>query len=406
VTELHKQIYTGGMPDEGRTRLVGISRGNPYSPHDSSGIPLHLFDALARRYPLVQRLDTRLPCWQRALVALTTVHPSRSRWIERYFKNLLAFKLLSRRSRAKLTAVTQPYDIVVQFNGLFRTLGAPYAIYLDNTYHESARAWAAWNPLRGHQLTRWYQLERALYHNALHLFAMSEFAARSLTSFYDVPPERVSVVGGGVNIAVHTPPPRPGATHPPTIIFVGKEFRRKGGDCLLAAFRQVRERVPGARLQIVGTDEAAAEPGVEFLGRVGNRDQIARLYAGASVFCLPSRFDPFPGVLIEAMAHGLPCVSTTVCGIPEIVLDGETGLLVPPDDSDALAGALVCLLSEPGRAAQLGAAGRRRTEEHLNWDRVVARMAPILDRLGREQTMPAPYSAGHQALAQSPEGLS
>ena len=140
--------------------------------------------------------------WQRALVAANTFHPSRARWTERYFKNLLTFDLLSRHSRRKLARIAQPYDVVLQFNGLFRTLGAPYTIYLDNTYHESARAWQEWNPLRGRLLTRWYARERALYHDAVHLFAMSAFAARSLTGFYGVPPERVSVVGGGVNIAV------------------------------------------------------------------------------------------------------------------------------------------------------------------------------------------------------------
>jgi alpha-maltose-1-phosphate synthase len=364
-----------------KTRLVGVSRGNPYSPHDFSGISLHLFNALERRYELVRRVDTRLPRWQRALVALTTFYPSRAWWAERYFKNLLAFRLLSRQSRLQLGAISQPYDVAIQLNGLFRTQGAPYTIYLDNTYHESARDWPGWNPLGGRQLERWYALERSLYHDALHLFAMSEFAARSLTGFYGVPQERVSVVGGGVNIEVLDGTRDPAPSRVPTILFVGKEFQRKGGDTLLKAFRRVRARVPEARLRIVGTEDVAPEPGVEVLGRIHDRSQIARLYAEATLFCLPSRFDPYPGALIEAMAYGLPCVSTTVCGIPEIVIAGQTGLLVPPGDDHALAGALLKLLTDGAVADRLGMAGRRRAEDCFDWDRVVERMAPVLDGL-------------------------
>ncbi len=376
-------LHTDAQPflENDRTRIVGLSRGDAHSPHDSSGIPLHLFDALARRYTLVGRLDTRLPRWQRAIVAGTTVAPMRARWAERYFKNLLAFDLISRHSERQLQAFAAPFDVALQFNGLFQTRGAPYLVFLDTTYHDAARHWPEWNPLRGQRLVGWYARERALYHEAQHVFAMSVYAKDSLTDFYGLASGRVTAVGGGVNIAVMAPPPRPPAGHSPTVLFIGKEFKRKGGDSLLVAFRQVRAALPGARLRIIGTGSVRAEPGVEVIGRIGDRALLARYYAEATVFCLPSRYDPFPGVLMEAMAHGVPCVSTMVCGIPEIVVAGETGLLVPPDDSAALAAALLRLLTDPAYAAQLGAAGRRRTEAHLDWDRVVERMAPVLDGL-------------------------
>ncbi|HEY8600717.1 MAG TPA: glycosyltransferase family 4 protein [Thermomicrobiales bacterium] len=360
-------------------RFVGISRGDPHSPHDTSGVPRSLFNALERRYTLVDRVDTRLPLWQQALVALATFHPQRTRWIERYFKNLLAFDLISRRTRVKLGAVAEPYDLVLQLNGLFHTQGAPYMLYLDNTYRDSALGWPDWNPLRGRRLAHWYARERALYQGANHIFVMAHYVAQTLGSFYAIPPERISVVGGGVNIDVATARTGLGEEHAPTILFVGKEFARKGCDTLIAAFRAVRAQRPEARLQIVGP-VVPVEAGVESIGRIADKRQLAQLYAEATVFCLPSRFDPFPGALIEAMAHGIPCVSTKVCGIPEIVSDGETGVLVPPDDPELLAGALLRLLDDPAYAARLGAAGRRRTEEHLNWDRVIERMGPALER--------------------------
>lgn len=363
-------------------RLVGASRGDPFNPHSVSGVAYHLFNALARHYPLVARIDTRLSRWQIGRVALATFHPSRERWQERYFKNIAAFKLQSRNSRAQLAHVAQPFDLVMQVYGLFRTVGAPYVVYLDNTHEQSVQHWPEWNPLRGQALEEWYASERTMYQHAQHVFTTSKIVAQSTVQFYGVPAAQVSVVGGGANFDTLPTLPTTERVREPVILFVGREYRRKGGDVLLQAFRQVRAQLPNARLQIVGTSDIAPEAGVEVLGSISNRQQISDLYAQASVFCLPSRFDPFPGVLSEAMAYGVPCVSTSVCGIPEIVLDEQTGLLVPHDDSHALAQALVRVLDNPAYAARLGATGRLRVEQHLNWDLVVDRMAPVLDRLG------------------------
>jgi len=358
--------------DTATPRLVGASRGDP--------LTRYLFDALARRYDMVGHIGTELQPWQHYTIALSTYRLSMPAWKERFWKSALAFRMRSNNSRFELARIGQPYDAVVQVHALFQTRGAPYVAYIDNTHHQSVEGWPAWNPLSGRDLERWYELERATYGRALHLFTMSEPAARSLVTFYGIPEERVTNVGGGANVAVL--PTLNDAPREPVILFVGHDFRRKGGALLLQAFRRVRERLPTTRLQIVGTSDVPGEPGVEVLGRIDDRARIAQLYAEASIFCLPSRFEPFGLVLIEAMAYGLPCVSTTVCGIPEIVINGETGLLVPPDDSSSLAAALLRLLEHPAYAALLGAAGRRRVEEHLNWDRVVDRMAPVLNDLG------------------------
>jgi glycosyltransferase involved in cell wall biosynthesis len=202
--------------------------------------------------------------------------------------------------------------------------------------------------------------------------------AESVVSFYGVPEERVSVVGGGVafdELPEHSTRPRE-----PLVLYVGADWRRKGGDRLIEAFRSVRAGRPDARLAIVGTQEPSPEPGVEVLGRVADREALADLYARASVYCLPSRFEPYGLSLLEAMAHGLPCVVTDVGALPEIVADGETGLVVPPDDNLGLSAALHRLLDDPRYARRLGAGGRERVERELSWDAVVQRMRPGLER--------------------------
>jgi glycosyltransferase involved in cell wall biosynthesis len=363
-----------------RLRIAAASRGDPNDPRTASGVAHHLFAALGRRYDLRGRVDVLARGWQRWLVALASFHPSRAAWPERFDKNLLAFRLQSWNCGRALRRLGDSFDVVVQVYGLFQTPVSPYVLYIDNTHALTCERWPAWNPFRGRDLNRWLRAERRLYQQAAHVFTMGTPAANSVIHSYGVMPERVSVVGGGANFD-ELPAVAARRSSAPTVLFVGRDFRRKGGDILFDAFRSVRTQVPDARLVVAGTDQAPREPGVDVLGRVRDRDAVARLYAHATVFCLPSRFEPYGLVLLEAMAHGLPCVATRGDAFPEIVEDGRTGLLVPHGEASALAGALVALLEDHERARALGAAGRRRVEETLNWDAVVGRMAPALEQV-------------------------
>ena len=105
---------------------------------------------------------------------------------------------------------------------------------------------------------------------------------------------------------------------------------------------------------------------------------LSVLFARASLFALPTLREAFGLAFLEAMAFGLPVVATSVGAVPEIVGDGETGLLVPPRDPAALADACAALLGDPARARRLGEAGRARVEERFGWDRVAARMLEVL----------------------------
>ncbi|MDQ2796834.1 MAG: glycosyltransferase family 4 protein, partial [Actinomycetota bacterium] len=275
------------------------------------------------------------------------------------------------------------HDVVLQTHALFELTDPRAVLYIDCTHQQSMRQWTDWNPLRGKELERWLERERRQYHAAAHLFAFSHQTRESIVVDYGVPAERVTVVAAGVNFE-HVPEQAlVGNTNtPPTILFVGNDFVRKGGEQLLEAFRVVRERVPDAQLQLVGTPHSiAAQPGVEVLGRVNGRGKMTRLYASADVFAMPSFFDPFPLVVLEAMAHGLPVVASPTCGVPEMVVEGRTGLLVPADTSmvERLADALVAVLTDPAKAAAMGRAGRERVTERFLWRHVADRMAPVLE---------------------------
>lgn len=158
----------------------------------------------------------------------------------------------------------------------------------------------------------------------------------------------------------------------PLVVAVGRLARQKGHIHLVRAMAQVCRELPEARLLIVGYDHHGLEPELkaeaERLGVAGAitftgfRDDIPDLMAAANVFCLPSLWEGFGLVLIEAMAVARPIVASRVGPIPEVVADGRTGLLVPPAEPEALGSALLRVLTEPGLADRLGRAGQERQE--------------------------------------------
>jgi glycosyltransferase involved in cell wall biosynthesis len=274
-------------------------------------------------------------------------------------------------------------SVVLQSGVLFapgRAAG-PFHLYVDHTRAIAERYEPAPGlppPLPADPA--WRAREERVYRAASTIFSMSEFAARSLVRDYGVEPARVRVVGAGPNVV-----PRPcdrGAERVPAILFVGRDFAAKGGPELLDAFRRVRAAHPAARLWIVSQGPAGPlPPGATFHGTVG-ADVLAGLYSRASVFALPTLREAFGLAFVEAMSFGLPVVGSRIEAIPEIVGEGEAGLLVPPRDPAALAAALSSLLADPARGRALGAAGRARAAERFGWDRAVGRMLEAL-RPGR-----------------------
>ncbi|HTX01588.1 MAG TPA: glycosyltransferase, partial [Acidimicrobiales bacterium] len=122
--------------------------------------------------------------------------------------------------------------------------------------------------------------------------------------------------------------------------------------------------------------------GVHWIEAMLPRPEVVQLLSHSSVFVCPSVYEPFGLINLEAMACGLPVVASAVGGIPEIVVEGETGYLVPvPEGASGLGAALAervnAVLAEPSRARAMGAAGRRRVEEQFSWRAIAGRTAEL-----------------------------
>jgi glycosyltransferase involved in cell wall biosynthesis len=178
----------------------------------------------------------------------------------------------------------------------------------------------------------------------------------------------------------------------PFLLFVGRLASNKGLVELIGALATLRREYPDAQLVLVGEDggmgdavrrravELGVAGAVHFTGFVRDERRLASAFSEARILVLPSEYEAFGLVLLEALAHGTPVVASRVGGIPEFVPDGKAGVLVPPLDEAALGQALLSLWPDERRRRDLGAYGRTEVVPKYRWDAVVDR----LERIYRE----------------------
>jgi glycosyltransferase involved in cell wall biosynthesis len=207
--------------------------------------------------------------------------------------------------------------------------------------------------------------------------AWSEWAKSSLVQDYGLPADRVHVITPGTDLDLFSAFGKTSGTHLPRILFVGGDFLRKGGDVLMTAFRQ---RLLGkAELHLVTGAEIGSEEGVfVYRGLTSNSDALRELYRTADIFALPTRADCLAVVLGEAMAASLPIVTTHVGAHAEAVIDGETGVIIDPDDEKSLGDALELLVDNPGLRTRMGQAGRERAETNFDAQKNALRIVELL----------------------------
>lgn len=212
----------------------------------------------------------------------------------------------------------------------------------------------------------------------------SRYSRRVAMEAYELPAEKLRVVPEGIDLRAWERPPEPGPERPsPTVLTVARHYPRKNTIALLRALPDVRDSVPGVRLRIVGggprlpalraqARRLGIGGAVTFLGEIGDRAAVRREYFGADLFCLPSLQEGFGLVFLEAMAAGLPVVALRTAAVPEVVPDGEAGILVPPGDRERLAGAVTRILADPELRRRMGAAGREHARR-FRWTEVARR---------------------------------
>lgn len=354
------------------------------------GIPLYtvtLAEALARRGhqpvvvsrggPLVERLAASgIPHVIAGLDVTSPFHPSAAAALGR------VIGVIRRHHPDLLHAQTRTAYIVAGLAG--RVTGVPVVTTAHGFY-------------------KWHWWRRLLPCWGTRVIAVSPAVQRLLVERYGVPPAKVATIANG--IAWEPPPPARLAEEArrfrhlwglggdgPVIGTVARLTPAKRLDVLIHAFHQLRATMPQAHLLIVG-DGPVKPDLIRLAYALGEQEHV--ILTGTvphpvvplsimDVFVLPSSKEAFGLAIVEAMAMGRPVVASRVGGIPTVVEDGVTGVLVPPNDPDALARALQPLLADPERMRAMGRAGRARYEQQFTMDRVAREVESVYEEVARE----------------------
>jgi alpha-maltose-1-phosphate synthase len=251
-------------------------------------------------------------------------------------------------------------------------------------------------------------VERTAYQNADGVIAVSEAMRRDVHALYDVPSEKIRVIHNGIDVHQYKPTPNPAVLQSyhidpdtPFVLFVGRITRQKGIMHLIDAIKYMRPRVqvvlcagapdtPALGKEMATRVEQArheSSHNIIWVQQMVPREDVIALYTHAAIFVCPSVYEPFGIINLEAMACETPVVAAAVGGIPEVVVHGETGLLVPLEPVGAhdfepkvpeqfsrdLAAAVNRLLDDPGTMHEMGRKARERVERYFSWTSIARR---------------------------------
>lgn len=239
------------------------------------------------------------------------------------------------------------------FNGKLN--GIPHFVYTDHTILAN-KNYPEYDLEKDFLSKSWISLERNIYKDADMIFTLSLIIRDSVIQDYMCDPDKVQCIYYAPFSEDRKRDVGTDKYSAKNILFVGLEWERKGGPVLLSAFERVLREIPDAGLIIIGCKPAVNVPNVKIVGPVPY-EKMQSYYEKSTVFCLPTRREPFGIVFIEAMSYCLPVIGTNIGAIPEFITDGDNGYLIQINDAEKLASLLIYLLSNPEKCAQMGQRG-------------------------------------------------
>ncbi|MFQ6085755.1 MAG: glycosyltransferase family 4 protein [Candidatus Bathyarchaeia archaeon] len=290
---------------------------------------------------------------------------------------------------------TQYHPGILAGNYLKRMRGVPHVF----TYHGYAPVTVWRNPIQrikmvDHRVGTFFALKLGISQ----VITVSHYLRDELERFYGLDPTRIWVTYNGVDLRRFNP--RVDGTvvrekykveDKPVILYLGRLAFYKGPQYLIRAAPHVLREVPKAKFLIAGSarydfpdlKDLAHRLGVSrsilFTGYVPN-SELPGFYAACDVFCYPSLWEGFGLTPAEAQACGKPVVAFDHCAVPEVVSNGETGILVSPRDHIALAKAIIDLLTDHEKRVEMGVKGEARVRKLFRWEKVAAKTAEVYER--------------------------
>lgn len=368
-------------------KYLGIIDEDPYDARTWSGSSAYFFDALKQKDVLHTAISAQPSKFKQLLYQALSFQTDIRKWKFKYHLNLEYYSQMSGTARRQLNNFnSSQYQVIVQVGAWYDMTG--YRNKRVVSYHDGNLATLLASPYGYPRISESYirralAYERDLYSRIDIIFPMSKWLAGSFVRDFGVAANKVFPIGAGINLP-HVIDVREKSYDAPRILFVGKDFKRKGGEDLLKAFQIVRKEIRQAELTIIGPHLESPPEGVHCLGFISKLsdeglEKLLSEYRRATIFVLPSLYEPFGIAFVEAMAHRLPCIGTNICAMPEIIKHGKTGYVVPPSDPEALAKKMLLLLREPARCRNFGDEGYRHYIKNYTWSAVTTHMCEIID---------------------------
>ena len=249
-----------------------------------------------------------------------------------------------------------------------------------------------------------YDDQRRMLKESTEIIVISSYAADSIARDYKYPRHKITAIGAGPAISFdEIPITNPTRYKSCRILFVGRDWKRKGGDMLIEAFREVKKEIRHATLTIVGPQNAPVQgEGIIFVKPIDRatrfgRHQLRKLYATSSIFCMPSSCETWGLAYVEAAQAGLPIVGFHEWALPDIVIDRLTGRLTRDRSAQGLAKALIDTLRSPILMANQGRNAQQHVRDVLDWPHVVDRLLSCVnpEALNGRKSVPLMQNRNH-----------
>jgi glycosyltransferase involved in cell wall biosynthesis len=376
-----------------RIRAAFVANGNARDPQLWSGTPSHMLAALERRFDIVEAVEAPWPAWYRpagrALKALSGRRFEYS-WSRAYSG------LAARRTIARLRSARPEVVFAVSVTDMAYLLAEqlPLVTITDAVMPDLIAYYDMYKRISPTAKRRAVEAERAAFERALMVHFPSRWACRSAVEKQGVPEAKVAEIAWGANMAFAARPARQLGQGPVRLLYVGGDWERKGGPIAIGTAAELARRGFDVRLDIVGCTPAVVggvvPHNVAFHGFVDKssaegRARLEAFYAEATFFLLPSLAEAYGIVFAEAAHHGLPSIAYATGGVPSVVLDGRTGVLLPGGAGPVdFAGAIAGLVGAPDVYARMSRYALEDARSRLNWDIWAERLeSEVRVRLGR-----------------------
>lgn len=369
----------------GSSLIIG---DDPWSAQCWSGSARSLFTELKKQGVLEDAVGFDIPNWQKYILALKNIAPSLTDIKKKFALDPTYYAALTKYAGSSLQ-IPDNTDVILQLGAIYNIKKIAPSHCKVVSYHDGNVAKFMQSPNFDKRFTpnalKAMDWERRVYDDLDHIFTMSEYLRQSMIEDFKQPPGKVTNVGVGVNFDVPDAHEIPEQKNPYDIVFVGREFFRKGGACIIKAFRSVQQEEPEAKLHIIGPNAEELGSDILKMKNVIHYGFLQRDYAkdvaifkevmlNSAIGVFPTRFDAFGIPVLEKMAYEIPCITSNILAMPEIIEHGKTGFLIDVDDSDALCEHLLFYFKNPEIRQEHGKRARQRVVNKYTWEKVARKI--------------------------------